>query len=59
MNALKLTRKTTESIVIGDNVTVTIESVSGDRVHLSIVAPLGIPVYRKEVRDRIDRELNS
>jgi carbon storage regulator len=53
---LVLTRKTTQSIVIGENIEVVITEVKGDKVRLGIVAPQHIPVYRREVFDRIQRE---
>jgi len=50
---LVLTRKTNESIVIGDNIEVVIVDVRGDSVKLGIKAPLQISVNRKEVYDEI------
>ncbi len=56
---LVLTRRQNESIVIGDNVTVTvtkIEQHSGGRVFLSVKAPKNIVVHRNEVNERIKEE---
>jgi carbon storage regulator len=46
---LVLTRKTNQSIMIGDDVEVTVLAVSRDKIRLGISAPREIPVYRKEV----------
>jgi carbon storage regulator len=46
---LVLTRKTRESLVIGDDIEITVLSVMGDKVRLGIQAPRAIPVYRKEI----------
>lgn len=46
---LVLTRKTNQSIMIGDDIEVSILSVAGDKVRIGIDAPRDIPVFRKEV----------
>ena len=46
---LVLTRKTRESLIIGDDIEVTVLSVMGDKVRIGIQAPREIPVYRKEI----------
>ena len=46
---LVLTRKTNESIMIGDDVEVTVLAVSRDKIRLGITAPREVPVFRKEV----------
>jgi carbon storage regulator len=51
---LVLTRKTNESIMIGDSIEVSILSVSGDKVRVGIAAPREIGVFRKEVYVTID-----
>jgi carbon storage regulator len=51
---LVLTRKTNQSIMIGDEIEVSILSVSGDKVRLGIDAPRDIAVFRKEVYEAID-----
>lgn len=53
---LVLSRQRDESIIIGDDVQVTIVDIRGDKVRLGIVAPTNIPVHRKEVYDAIQRE---
>ena len=53
---LVLSRQRDESIIIGDNVQVTVVDIRGDKVRLGIIAPAEIPVHRKEVYDAIQRE---
>ena len=53
---LVLSRQRDQSIMIGDNVVVTIVDVRGDKVRLGIDAPGEIPVHRQEVYDAIQRE---
>jgi len=56
---LVLSRKVSESIIINDNITVTVVDVQNDRVRLGIVAPKAVPVHRQEVFDAIMREQNE
>ncbi|MGD8453433.1 MAG: carbon storage regulator CsrA [Phycisphaerae bacterium] len=53
---LVLSRQRDESIIIGDNVQITVVDIRGDKVRLGIIAPAEIPVHRKEVYDAIQRE---
>jgi carbon storage regulator len=53
---LVLSRHRDESIMIGDDVVVTIVDIRGDKVRLGINAPQDIPVHRREVYDAIKRE---
>jgi carbon storage regulator len=53
---LVLSRHRDESIIIGDNIVITIVEVRGDKVRLGIQAPTDIPVHRQEVYDAIQRE---
>jgi carbon storage regulator len=53
---LVLSRQRDESIMIGDNIVVTIVDIRGDKVRLGINAPTEIPVHRQEVYDAIQRE---
>ena len=53
---LVLSRHRDESIMIGDDVVVTIVDIRGDKVRLGIEAPQSIPVHRQEVYDAIQRE---
>ena len=53
---LVLSRQRDESIMIGDNIVVTIVDIRGDKVRLGINAPTEIPVHRQEVYEAIKRE---
>lgn len=53
---LVLSRQRDESIIIGDNVVVTVVDIRGDKVRLGIQAPHEIPVHRREVYEAIQRE---
>lgn len=53
---LVLSRKKSESIVINDDVVITVVEVRGDKVRLGIQAPREVPVHRKEVLDAILKE---
>ena len=53
---LVLSRQRDESIIIGDNIVITIVDIRGDKVRLGIEAPVEIPVHRQEVYDAIQRE---
>lgn len=48
---LVLTRKTNQSIMIGDEIEVSVLSVAGDKVRIGIDAPRSVAVFRKEVYD--------
>lgn len=52
---LVLSRAREESIIIGDNIVVTIIDIRGDKVRLGIQAPTEISVHRREVYDAIQR----
>lgn len=53
---LVLTRKRDESIIIGDNIKITVVEIRGDQVKLGIDAPRSIPVHREEVYKEIQEE---
>jgi carbon storage regulator len=53
---LVLTRRSNQSIMIGDEVEISILSVSGEKVRVGIDAPDEVPVFRKEVYLRIESE---
>ena len=53
---LVLTRKSNQSIMIGDEIEISVLSVMGDKVRIGIQAPRSIPVYRREVYVAIQRE---
>ena len=50
---LVLSRKKNESIVINNDVIVTVVEIRGDKVRLGIVAPKDVPVHREEVYEAI------
>ena len=56
---LVLSRQKDESIVIGDDVEVTIVDIRGNKVRLGITAPKNIPVHRREVYEAIQKEKNE
>jgi len=53
---LVLSRMRDQTIMIGDDVEITIVDIRGDKVRLGITAPSHIPVHRKEVYDAIQAE---
>lgn len=53
---LVLTRKKDESIIIGDEIAVTVLGIEGDQVRLGITAPRDIAVHRREIYELIKRE---
>jgi carbon storage regulator len=53
---LVLSRHRDESIMIGDDIVVTIVDIRGDKVRLGIDAPSSVPVHRQEVYEAIQRE---
>ena len=53
---LVLTRKSNQSIMIGDDIEVSVLSVMGDKVRIGIQAPQEVPVFRTEIYLEIHRE---
>lgn len=53
---LALTRKKGESLVINNNIEVSILEVRGDQIKIGISAPKDVPIYRKEVYKQIQEE---
>ena len=53
---LVLSRLKDQTIMIGDNIEITVVDIRGEKVRLGITAPSHIPVHRKEVYEAIQRE---
>ena len=56
---LVLSRKKDEKIIIGDNITIMVIEIRGDKVRLGIEAPREVTVHRQEVYEAIQREQNG
>lgn len=55
---LALARKVNESIIVNDNIEITVLEVKGDQIKIGIDAPKNVPIYRKEIYTQI-RESNA
>ncbi len=53
---LALTRKKGESLVVNNNIEITVLEIRGDQVKIGISAPKEVPIYRKEVYLQIQEE---
>ena len=53
---LALTRKKGESLVINNNIEITVLEIRGDQIKIGIQAPKEVPIYRKEVYMQIQKE---
>jgi carbon storage regulator len=53
---LVLTRKPNQSIMIGDDIEITVLAIMGEKVRIGIQAPRDVPVFRKEVYLEIEQE---
>lgn len=53
---LILTRRVGESLMIGDNVNVTVLGIRGNQVRVGVDAPKDVAVHREEIYDRIQQE---
>ncbi len=56
---LILTRRVGETVMIGDDVTITVLGVKGNQVRVGINAPKSVAVHREEIYERIKREQQS
>jgi len=56
---LVLTRRVNETLVVGDDVTVTILSVSGNQVRIGIKAPRHVSIHREEIYEKIKRQQSA
>jgi carbon storage regulator len=56
---LILTRRVGETVMIGDDVTITVLGVKGNQVRVGINAPKNVAVHREEIYERIKREQNG
>ena len=56
---LVLSRQRDQTIIIGDNIEITVVDIRGEKVRLGISAPAHIPVHRKEVYDSIKQSDKS
>lgn len=53
---LVLTRRPGETLIIGEDIRVTVLEVSGNQVRIGVTAPKAVPVHREEVAERIRAE---
>ena len=56
---LVLTRKSNQSIMIGDEIEISVLAIMGEKVRIGIEAPRSVPVFRREVYMEIQEETNG
>lgn len=56
---LVLTRYIDESIIINDNIKITVLDIQGNQVRLGIEAPIDVDVHREEIYEKIQAELSE
>jgi carbon storage regulator len=56
---LVLTRKSNQSIMIGDDIEISVLAIMGERVRIGIEAPRSVPVFRREVYVEIQEDQNE
>ena len=56
---LVLTRKTNQSIMIGDEIEISVLAIMGEKVRIGIEAPRAVPVFRREVYMEMNQDSNA
>lgn len=56
---LVLSRKVGQKIFVGDDVTITLVRISGDKARIGVEAPKNVPILREEVKKRQEAEVRS
>jgi len=56
---LILTRRVNEKLMVGDDVTVTVLSISGNQVRIGVNAPRHVPVHREEIYEKVKRQQSA
>ena len=56
VDMLALARKVNESIMIGNDIEITVLEIKGDQIKLGVKAPKSVPIYRKELYVQIQEE---
>jgi carbon storage regulator len=56
---LVLTRKSSQSIMIGDEIEISVLAITGEKVRMGIAAPRSVPVFRKEVYVDLQKNRNG